>query len=168
MFSPSPLIRCTLHGDPLIPPINPAPSESTQQLAPVSTRATHRADIWILNLRTKCPRNVTGLPEIQGDPVKPDGSFGQHGHPMANGSRSRRIGIRNGRTTATVPAGACPRADQLHRPSGWQRHAPRHGTRNLFRSPQVVRRLLRLRSGHVLWPFLKLRQSSALPPLPII
>jgi len=45
------------------------------QVAFVSTRATNRANIWILDLKTKRCRNLTGLPGIQGDPMKPDGFF---------------------------------------------------------------------------------------------
>lgn len=50
-------------------------SPDDTQLAFVSTRATHRADIWILDLHTKRLSNLTGLPQIQGDPTKPDGFF---------------------------------------------------------------------------------------------
>lgn len=43
------------------------------QVAFVSTRGTtHRANIWILDLRTKRVRELTGTPEIQGDLMKPD------------------------------------------------------------------------------------------------
>ena len=45
------------------------------QLAFVSTRDTGRANIWILDLKTKKLRNLTGTKEIQGDPMKPDGFF---------------------------------------------------------------------------------------------
>lgn len=45
------------------------------QLAFVSTREMHKANIWILDLKTKRLRNLTGLPGIQGDPMKPDGFF---------------------------------------------------------------------------------------------
>jgi Tol biopolymer transport system component len=44
-------------------------------LAFVSTRETHRANIWILDVSTKRLRNLTGSPQIQGDPMKPDGFF---------------------------------------------------------------------------------------------
>lgn len=50
-----------------------SPDGST--LAFVSTRGTHRANIWLLDLHTKRFRNLTGTPEIQGDPMKPDGFF---------------------------------------------------------------------------------------------
>jgi Tol biopolymer transport system component len=50
-------------------------SPDDKTLAFVSTRSTHRANIWLLDLRTKHLRNVTGLPQIQGDPLKPDGFF---------------------------------------------------------------------------------------------
>lgn len=43
------------------------------QVAFVSTRGeTHRANVWILDLKTKRFRELTGNPEIQGDPMKPD------------------------------------------------------------------------------------------------
>ncbi len=42
------------------------------QLAFVSTRVTHRANVWILDLRTHRLRNVTGQAAIQGDTTKPD------------------------------------------------------------------------------------------------
>jgi Tol biopolymer transport system component len=45
------------------------------QLAFVSTRETWRANIWILDLKTKKLRNLTGAKDIQGDPTKPDGFF---------------------------------------------------------------------------------------------
>jgi Tol biopolymer transport system component len=50
-------------------------SPDDKQLAFVSTRSTHRANIWILDVRTKRLRNLTGVPSIQGDPMKPDGFF---------------------------------------------------------------------------------------------
>ena len=50
-------------------------SPDGKTLAFVSTRGTHRANIWLLDLGTKQLRNLTGSPEIQGDPMKPDGFF---------------------------------------------------------------------------------------------
>ena len=50
-------------------------SPDDSKLAFVSTRTTHHANIWILDLRTKHLLNLTGLPQIQGDPMKPDGFF---------------------------------------------------------------------------------------------
>jgi Tol biopolymer transport system component len=50
-------------------------SPDGSEVAFVSTRETHRANIWILNLKTKQFRNLTGQPQIQGDPMKPDGFF---------------------------------------------------------------------------------------------
>jgi Tol biopolymer transport system component len=44
-------------------------------LALVSTRETYKANIWILDLRTQQLRNLTGQPEIHGDPQKPGGFF---------------------------------------------------------------------------------------------
>ena len=51
-----------------------SPDGST--VAFVSTRAaSRRADIWLLDLKTKHYRNLTGIRQIQGDPMKPDGFF---------------------------------------------------------------------------------------------
>jgi len=47
-------------------------SPDDTQLAFVSTRGTHRANTWMLDLKTKQLRNLTGQPGIQGDPMKPD------------------------------------------------------------------------------------------------
>jgi Tol biopolymer transport system component len=41
----------------------------------VSTRGTYKANIWILDLKTKQLRNLTGQSGIQGDPDKPGGFF---------------------------------------------------------------------------------------------
>ena len=41
----------------------------------VSTRETYKANIWILDLKTKQLRNLTGQSGIQGDPNKPGGFF---------------------------------------------------------------------------------------------
>ncbi len=45
------------------------------ELAFISTRGTWRANIWILDLKTKKLRNLTGSKEIQGDTMKPDGFY---------------------------------------------------------------------------------------------
>ncbi len=45
------------------------------QLAFVSSRNTYKANIWILDLKTKRLRNLTGQAGIQGDPIKPNGFF---------------------------------------------------------------------------------------------
>lgn len=50
-------------------------SPDDSKLAFVSTRSTYHANIWIFDLHTKHLRNLTGLPQIQGDPMKPDGFF---------------------------------------------------------------------------------------------
>lgn len=50
-------------------------SPDSSQLAWVSTRETHRANIWILDLTTKQFRNLTAAPDIQGDPMKPNGFY---------------------------------------------------------------------------------------------
>jgi Tol biopolymer transport system component len=41
----------------------------------VSTRDGYKANIWILDLETRRLRNLTGQPDIQGDPDKPGGFF---------------------------------------------------------------------------------------------
>jgi Tol biopolymer transport system component len=45
------------------------------QLAFVSTRGTRKANIWILNLKTRELRNLTGAKELQSAPEKPGGFF---------------------------------------------------------------------------------------------
>ncbi len=45
------------------------------QVAFVSTREKHTANIWILNLKTRNLRNLSGQPEIAGEPTKPNGFF---------------------------------------------------------------------------------------------
>lgn len=41
----------------------------------VSSRATHTTNIWVLDLKTRKLRNLTGGPATQGDPTKPNGFF---------------------------------------------------------------------------------------------
>ena len=50
-------------------------SPNGTELAFVSTRDTHKANIWILDIKTRRLRNLTGSAELQGDPEKPDGFF---------------------------------------------------------------------------------------------
>ena len=50
-------------------------SPDGKTVAFVSTLETHRANIWLLDLKTKHLRNLTGSAEIQGDPMKPDGFY---------------------------------------------------------------------------------------------
>lgn len=50
-------------------------SPDGSQLAFVSTRQQRTANIWILDLRTRKLRNLTGQPGITGQPNKPDGYF---------------------------------------------------------------------------------------------
>ena len=50
-------------------------SPDGSQVAFVSTRQTYHANIWILDLKTKKFRNLTGAANIQGDPTKPDGFY---------------------------------------------------------------------------------------------
>ncbi len=45
------------------------------KLAFVSTREIHTANIWILDLKTRKLRNLTGQTGLQGDPIKPNGFF---------------------------------------------------------------------------------------------
>ena len=45
------------------------------QLAFVSTRNGYRANIWVLELRGGNMRNLTGAPNVQGDPSGPNGFF---------------------------------------------------------------------------------------------
>lgn len=50
-------------------------SPDASQLAFVSTRVTHRANIWIMDITSRKLRNLTVMPAIQGDTTKPDGFF---------------------------------------------------------------------------------------------
>jgi Tol biopolymer transport system component len=50
-------------------------SPDNRQVAFVSDRETHRANIWILDLKTRKLRNLTGSASLQGDPQKPDGFY---------------------------------------------------------------------------------------------
>jgi Tol biopolymer transport system component len=52
-----------------------AMSPDDNEVAFVSTRKTFRANIWLLDLKTKKLRSLTDVPEIQGDPMKPDGFY---------------------------------------------------------------------------------------------
>lgn len=45
------------------------------KVAFVSTRKTYRANVWILDLKTKKLTNLTNTAEIQGDPLRPDGFY---------------------------------------------------------------------------------------------
>src|SRR5215217_5807516 len=47
-------------------------SPDASRVAFVSTRETHRANVWILELRTRKLTNLTGASAIQGDSTKPD------------------------------------------------------------------------------------------------
>src|SRR4051812_19602213 len=47
-------------------------SPESDEVAFVSTRDTYRANVWILDLKTRQSRNLTGQAGIQGDPMKPD------------------------------------------------------------------------------------------------
>ena len=41
----------------------------------VSSRVTHTTNVWVLDLKTRKLRNLTGGPATQGDPTKPNGFF---------------------------------------------------------------------------------------------
>ncbi len=45
------------------------------KLAFVSSRGNYKSNIWILDLKTRRLRNLTGQADIQGDPTKPNGFF---------------------------------------------------------------------------------------------
>jgi len=53
----------------------PAMSPDDNYVAFVSDRDSHRANVWVLDLRTRKLRNLTGAREIQGDTMKPDGFY---------------------------------------------------------------------------------------------
>lgn len=50
-------------------------SPNAAKVAFVSTRGDHKANLWILDIKTRRLSNLTGRPEIQGDSNKPDGFF---------------------------------------------------------------------------------------------
>jgi len=50
-------------------------SPDADKVAFVSTRITHKANIWILNIKNHKLSNLTGTPSIQGEKTKPDGFF---------------------------------------------------------------------------------------------
>jgi Tol biopolymer transport system component len=50
-------------------------SPDNRYVAFMSDRGSHRANIWILDLKTRKLRNLTGAAPIQGDPTKPDGFY---------------------------------------------------------------------------------------------
>lgn len=50
-------------------------SPDALKLAFVSTRIAHKANIWILDIKTRKLINLTGKPTLQGDSTKPDGFF---------------------------------------------------------------------------------------------
>lgn len=50
-------------------------SPNGSELAFVSSREARTANIWILDLRTRRARSLTGQPGLQGDPTKPNGFF---------------------------------------------------------------------------------------------
>lgn len=54
------------------------------QVAFVSSREMHRANVWILDLGTKKARNLTGAPSIQGDAMRPNGFYRPQWSPDGN------------------------------------------------------------------------------------
>ena len=50
-------------------------SPDDRYVAFMSDRGSHRANIWILDLKSRTARNLTGSTDIQGDPMKPDGFY---------------------------------------------------------------------------------------------
>jgi Tol biopolymer transport system component len=72
-----------LTGDPAMDDQG-ALSPDGANVAFVSSRETHRANIWILDLRTKKMRNLTGAIGIQGDPLKPNGFYRPQWSPDGN------------------------------------------------------------------------------------
>ncbi|WP_322044027.1 hypothetical protein [Paraburkholderia sp. J67] len=50
-------------------------SPDNRYVAFMSDRGSHRANIWILDLKTRKLTNLTGTASIQGDPMKPDGFY---------------------------------------------------------------------------------------------
>jgi Tol biopolymer transport system component len=78
----SDIFRCRPDGaevQPLVtgPSVDDASTLSPDgtRLAFVSTRNGYRANIWLLELRSGNMRNLTGAPNVQGDPSGPNGFF---------------------------------------------------------------------------------------------
>jgi Tol biopolymer transport system component len=59
-------------------------SPDGKQLAFVSSREMHRENIWILDIETRKLRNLTGVPSIQGDLMKPNGFYRPQWSPDGN------------------------------------------------------------------------------------
>ena len=78
----SDLFRCRLNGTDIQPLVVGAPVDDAGVLSPdgsrlafVSTRQGYRTNIWVLDLKTKKPRNLTGGENVQGDTAYPDGFY---------------------------------------------------------------------------------------------
>ena len=78
----SDLFRCRLDGTGVQPLVVGAPVDDAGVLSPdgsrlafVSTRQGYRTNIWVLDLKTKKLRNLTGGENVQGDTAYPDGFY---------------------------------------------------------------------------------------------
>lgn len=78
----SDLFRANLDGTGIQPLVVGAPVDDAGELSPdgtrlafVSTRDGYRTNIWIKDLKSGRLTNLTGAPEVQGDPSLPDGFF---------------------------------------------------------------------------------------------
>ncbi|MBI1684297.1 PD40 domain-containing protein [Caulobacter hibisci] len=78
----SDLFRANLDGSGIQPLVVGSAVDDSGELSPdgsrlafVSTRQGYVANVWILDLKTKRLTNLTGAPEVQGDPSLPNGFF---------------------------------------------------------------------------------------------
>lgn len=78
----SDLFRCRLDGTGIQPLVVGAPVDDAGVLSPdgsrlafVSTRQGYRTNIWVLDLKTRKLRNLTGGENVQGDTAYPDGFY---------------------------------------------------------------------------------------------
>lgn len=78
----SDLFRCRLDGTGIQPLVVGAAVDDAGELSPdgsrlafVSTRQGYRTNIWVLDLKTKTLRNLTGGENVQGDTAYPDGFY---------------------------------------------------------------------------------------------